>query len=217
MPLTKHLFKKTAAKTIGCRYLFFLPAAYNADRKRWPLILFLHGSGERGNKVDLVKRNGLPKIVEQQPDFPFIVVAPQLPAMEWWSPEILGALLHEVQRKYRVDANRIYVTGLSMGGYGTWQLAVAYPSRFAAIAPICAGGANFHRAPEIAHVPIWVFHGERDRIVPISESREWVRRLRQAGGRPKFTIYPRAAHDSWTQAYDDPRLYRWFLRHRRAV
>ena len=217
MPLTKHLFRKTAAKTIGCRYLAFLPAGYEAGRKRWPLILFLHGSRERGSNVELVKRHGLPKIVEQQPDFPFIVIAPQLPAREWWSPEILGGLLDEVQRKYRVDATRIYVTGLSMGGYGTWQLAVAYPHRFAAIAPICAGGANFHRAPEIAHVPAWVFHGARDKVVAISESREWVRRLRQAGGRPKFTIYPRAEHDSWTQAYDDPRLYRWFLQHRRAV
>jgi predicted peptidase len=217
VPLTKHLFRKTAAKTIGCRYLAFLPAGYEAGRKCWPLILFLHGSRERGSNVELVKRHGLPKIVEQQPDFPFIVIAPQLPAREWWSPEILGGLLDEVQRKYRVDATRIYVTGLSMGGYGTWQLAVAHPHRFAAIAPICAGGANFHRAPEIAHVPAWVFHGARDKVVAISESREWVRRLRQAGGRPKFTIYPRAEHDSWTQAYDDPRLYRWFLQHRRAT
>ncbi len=167
-----------------------------------------------GNDLELVKRNGLPKVVEHDPNFPFIFIAPQLPANEWWSPEILGALLDEVEREYRVDRARIYVTGLSMGGYGTWQTAVAFPRRFAAIAPICAGGANFHRAPEIAHLPAWVFHGARDKVVDISESREWVRRLRRGGGKPKFTIFRNAGHDSWTQAYDDRRLYRWFLRHR---
>src|SRR4030066_1336392 len=133
------IFEKVITKTLNCQYLLFLPEGYENKQQRWPMILFLHGAGERGNDLNLVKKHGLPKIIEQQKDFPFIVVSPQCPQGQWWTEkvEVLINLLDEIVNRYNVDTERIYLTGLSMGGYGTWTLAAAYPERFAAIAPIC--------------------------------------------------------------------------------
>lgn len=211
----KKLLRRNIVRKVRCQYLVFLPKDYDQSKKKWPLILFLHGSGERGADLNKVKRHGVAKVVEQSPDFPFIVVSPQCPEGVWWSTEMLAVLLDEIEKNYRVDKKRIYVTGLSMGGFGTWQLAIENPDRFAAIAPICGGG-NSHLVPKIKHLPVWVFHGAKDEIVPIEESREMVRALRKAGGRPKFTIYPRAKHDSWTEAYENKQLYQWFLKHQRG-
>jgi predicted peptidase len=202
-------------KTIRCGYLVFLPAGYNRSKKKWPLILFLHGSGERGDDLKLVKKHGLPKIVEQDPHLPFVVVSPQCPKDQWWSMEVLAALLDSMERKYRIDKKRVYVTGLSLGGYATWQLAIEYPKRFAAIAPIC-GGSNTHLAGKIKHLPIWVFHGAKDKVVPIDESRKMVSALRKWGADVRLTVYPKAGHDSWTRTYENKRLYDWFLSHRQG-
>ena len=210
MRQVKKSFAQKIIKPVSCDYLLFLPSGYDRSKKRWPLILFLHGSGERGTDLDLLKKHGLPKIVATRPDFPFIVVSPQCPSEGWWTSDALIALLDNVEKKYRIDPRRVYVTGLSMGGFGTWQLAIDYPHRFAAIAPICGRG-NPLRAHRISHLPIWVFHGAKDRIVPLDNSREMVHQLRKLGAKPKFTIYPKAAHDSWTRTYENPRLYEWFL------
>lgn len=215
MTQTKKSLARKIGKTARCNYLLFLPRQYAGGKSRWPLILFLHGSGERGKDVTRVKRHGVAKIVEEQPDFPFIVVSPQCPEGVWWSTEVLTALLDDVEKAYRVDKKRIYVTGLSMGGFGTWQLALENPHRFAAIAPICGGSLPW-LAPSIKHLPTWIFHGARDRVVPISESRRMAQALRKCGGKPKFTVYPRAQHDSWTQAYENPRLYAWLLKQRKS-
>lgn len=215
MSQTKRSLRKTISRRISCRYLLHLPPGYAAARNRWPLILFLHGAGERGTDLEFVKRHGVAKLVEAQPDFPFIVVSPQCPADGWWSSELLAALLDEVERKYRVDKKRIYLTGLSMGGFGTWDLAMAQPHRFAALVPICGRG-NPLRVHRIKHLPIWVFHGAKDRVVPLANSVDLVRALRKCGAKPKFTIYPDAAHDSWTRTYENPRLYRWLLETSRA-
>ena len=215
MNQTKRSLRRSIVKSVRCNYLVFLPDSYKQTKQDWPLILFLHGSGERGEDLDLVKKHGLAKIVEQEPAFPFIVVSPQCPMNEWWSMDALATLLDEVENKYRVDKSRIYVTGLSMGGYATWQLALEHPNRFAAIAPIC-GGAEPLLAHKLKHLPIWAFHGAKDEIVPISRSSEMVRALRKLGNRVKFTIYPRAKHDSWTETYENKRLYRWFLTHCRS-
>ena len=206
--------RQKITKDIRCDYLLHLPESYNKTRKRWPLILFLHGSGERGKNLDLVKTHGVAKIVEQEPDFPFIVVSPQCPEGRWWSMETLTTLLDSIEQKYRVDKKRIYVTGLSMGGYATWQLAIENPGRFAAISPVC-GGSNPHLAEKIKHLPIWVFHGAKDDCVPIAESREMVSALRKLRAKVRFTVYPKAGHDSWTQTYANKRLYEWLLTHRR--
>lgn len=215
MSQIKRSLRKTISWRAKCGYLLHLPPGYATGRKRWPLILFLHGAGERGTDLNLVKKHGVAKIVEAQPDFPFIVVSPQCPTDGWWSSELLAAILDEVEREYRVDNKRIYLTGLSMGGYGTWDLAMAQPHRFAALVPICGRG-NPLRVHRIKHLPIWVFHGAKDKVVPLTNSVDLVRALRKCGAKPKFTIYPDAAHDSWTRTYSDPRLYKWLLKFSRA-
>ena len=203
------------------RYLRFRPRGYGDDpQRRWPLVLFLHGAGERGSALNAIKRHGIPRVVEEGPPerFPFLAVSPQCPRGSWWTDELpaLDELLRHTQATERVDPDRVLVTGMSMGGYGTWALAITHPERFAAIAPVCGGGSA-PGAPRIAHLPIWAFHGGRDDVVPLSASEAMVEALRRAGGAPRFTVYPELAHDSWTRAYGDPELYTWLLAQRRAV
>lgn len=214
--------EKQIMKAVRLNYLLYLPPGYGAGaHEEWPMILFLHGVGERGNDLNLIKRHGIPKVVEERHDLPFITVSPQCPMDSWWSAEVdaVDALIDEVVATYAVDPDRIYLTGLSMGGYGTWHLATAYPDRFAAVVPICAGGFRFLGFPEKARVlkdvPVWVFHGAKDARVPVEESVKVVEALKAAGGNVRLTVYPDATHDSWTQTYDKPELYEWFLQHRR--
>lgn len=208
-------FKETVTKTIGCKYLLFLPEGYGKKDKKWPLILFLHGAGERGSNLNLVKKHGPPKIVQDKKDFGFIVVSPQCPKDEWWPDKVetLTHLLDDIIAKYDVDESRVYLTGLSMGGYGTWSLGCAHPERFAAIVPICGGGRRFF-APRLKNTPVWAFHGAKDRVVPPSESEQMVKAVNGSGGSAKLTVYPDAYHDSWTKTYDNPELYEWLLKHR---
>jgi predicted peptidase len=179
------------------------------------LLLFLHGAGERGQDLQRVKRHGVANIVEEQPDFPFVVVAPQCPSREAWAPEPLLALLDAIAQHYDIDPERCYVTGLSMGGFGTWAVALAAPHCFAAMAPICGGG-DPARVGAIRHLPVWAFHGVRDPIVPLQRSVEMVEALRQCGGNVRCTVYPEAGHDAWTAIYATPELYTWFLAHTRG-
>lgn len=195
-------------------YLLYLPRDYDKE-KSWPLMLFLHGAGERGDDLELVKKHGPPKLIAAGKDFPFIVVSPQCPKGRWWEPMELVALLDEISGKYKVDPDRIYVTGLSMGGFGSWRLAAYAPERLAAIAPICGGGETYW-TKEFAHLPVWAFHGAKDAGVPLERSQAMVDALKKSGGEPKFTIYPDAGHDSWTAAYDDPELYKWLLAQNRG-
>ncbi len=210
-------FEKEITKTLSCNYLLFLPEDYGKKRQRWPLIMFLHGAGERGSDLNKVKVHGPPKIVENRKDFPFIVVSPQCPEDDWWTGkvEVLINLLDDIIARYDVDTERIYLTGLSMGGFGTWSLASEYPERFAAIAPICGGG-NRIMALRLRDMPVWVFHGAKDKVVPLEESEEMVNAIRSRGGNVKLTVYPDAGHDSWTETYNNQQLYDWFLEHRRS-
>ena len=209
----KHFEKEITIK-VKFDYLLFLPPGYEKDGKKWPLILFLHGSGERGEDVSKVKIHGPPKVVESKPDFPFIVVSPQA-RRRGWDPDVLRALLDEVLADYRVDPDRVYLTGLSMGGSGTWALAVEYPEYFAAIVPICGRG-DPKEAERLKHLPIWVFHGAKDEAVPLSRSEEMVKALEEEGADVKFTVYPEAEHDSWSETYNSPELYQWLLSHKRG-
>ena len=203
--------------TVSQRYLLFLPPDYGKEKdKKWPLMLFLHGSGERGTDISVVKKHGPPKVVEQRKDFGFIVVSPQCePTAPGWDALTLKTLLDEVQEKYAVDADRVYLTGLSMGGFGTWETAARNPERFAAIAPICGGG-DARRVRTLKDTPTWVFHGDKDPVVPVQRSIEMVDALKQTGNDVKFTRYPGADHDSWTVTYNNPELYEWFLKHKRG-
>lgn len=212
-------YTKKITKTIKLPYLLYLPENYVANEtQEWPLILFLHGAGERGDSLERVKRHGPPKIVAQQTDFPFILISPQCPKNNWWAEtymlEALEGLLSDVAEKYRINPDRVYLTGLSMGGFGTWHLAARYPDKFAAMAPICGGG-NVYEAGAMKNIPAWVFHGARDPVVQLEQSKEMVEALEKAGGNVKFTIYPEAGHDSWTETYNNPALYDWFLSHKR--
>lgn len=212
-------FKQKISKTVGAEYLLYLPDDYAASEEKWPLILFLHGAGERGNNLNKVAVHGPPKLVNDGKSFPFVIVSPQCPKDEWWSSgkqiDTLNALLDHIVAKYRIDEDRIYVTGLSMGGFGTWRLACEYPDRFAAIAPICGRGEPF-ATRVIPHLPVWVFHGAKDEVVPLSASQDMVDYLKKVGGNVAFTIYPEAGHDSWTKTFNNPALYEWFLKNKRV-
>lgn len=218
-------FELRAVKTIRADYLLFLPKGYDAKAtKRWPMILFLHGAGERGTNIWKVAIHGPPKIVKDKPDFPFIVVSPQCPDGEHWSNEVLLGLLEEVTAKYSVDKGRIYLTGLSMGGYGTWTLGAAHPELFGAIAPICGGGETITvllsgrtKKQALHSLGVWAFHGGKDSVVPLAESERMVEAMKKAGCQDvKLTVYPEANHDSWTETYNNPELYDWFLKHERT-
>ena len=196
-------------------YLLYLPKQYD-KQESWPLLLFLHGGGERGDNLELVKVHGPPKLISEGKDFPFIVVSPQCRKDQWWEPIELISLLDDIGRKYKVDEDRIYVTGLSLGGYGTWRLAAYAPHRLAAIVPICGGGESFWAKP-FAHLPVWAFHGAKDAGVPLERSQAMVDALKKSGGMPKFTVYPDAEHDSWTETYNNPKLYEWLLEQKRIT
>jgi predicted peptidase len=210
-------FEAQITKKVRLNYLLYLPPEYEKKpNERWPLIMFLHGLGERGDDLSLIKKHGIPKILDTQNDFPFIAISPQCPVDSWWPLEsdALRALLDHIIADYRVDVDRVYLTGLSMGGYGTWTLAIAHPALFAAIAPICGGGVS-PQVGVLKDVPAWVFHGALDDIVPVAAAHRMVDALRAAGGNVRMTVYPDVGHDSWTMTYDNPELYQWLLEQRR--
>ena len=219
-----HLERK---QVLAADYLLFLPAGYGVDTtKRWPLIFFLHGAGERGSDVWKVATHGPPKIDTTTDNFPFIVVSPQCPDGKMWSDDLLLALLDDIESQYAVDTHREYLTGLSMGGFGTWNLGLSHPERFAAIAPICGGGEtilltlarDFDHAQlaPIKSLGVWAFHGGKDPTVSPDESEHMVNMLKKIGCQDvKLTVYPEALHDSWTQTYANPELFAWFLKHSR--
>lgn len=223
MQTAKHFqFKQT--KEISLDYLLYLPKGYEAGpAKRWPLILFLHGAGERGTNVWKVATHGPPKNATNSAGFPFIVVSPQCPERRTWSKDALVPLLDEIIAKYAVDTNRVYLTGLSMGGFGTWDLGTAYPERFAAIVPICGGGQTIsvllssrEKAQALKSLGVWAFHGAKDPVVRLEESQRMVDAMKKAGVEDvQFTVYPEAQHDSWTETYKNPELYKWLLKHER--
>jgi predicted peptidase len=213
----------TIQETVSMRYLLFLPEGYDpAGEKKWPLMIFLHGAGERGDSLERVTRHGPPKRVQTHRNFPFVLVSPQCPEGERWEVRHLEALLESVLKEQAVDPKRVYLTGLSMGGYGTWAWASAHPERFAAIAPICGGGEPIRvwlsggaRREALARLPVWAFHGAKDSVVPLAESERMVDAFKRVGNQTaRLTVYPEADHDSWTVTYDNPELYDWFLRHR---
>lgn len=244
-PQSVQRFERTITKQVGYEYLLSLPQGYDpAGGKKWPLMLFLHGAGERGSDIWLVAKHGPPKLLrgetpaaaDETPEARarreaatkalaenFIVVSPQCPAGVWWEDDAIGALLDEIAAKHKVDGSRVYLTGLSMGGYGTWSYAMKNPGRFAAIVPICGGGETGivrrmarQRKAELTSLAVWVFHGAKDPTVLLEESEQMVAALKKAGTTElQFTVYPEAKHDSWTETYANPELYAWLLKQER--
>jgi predicted peptidase len=242
---TVQSFERTITRTLSYRYLLHLPTGYDpAGARVWPLLVFLHGSGERGTDPWLVAKHGPPKLLRADSPAPanetpaaaarraeatrqlatqFIVVSPQCPPDAWWDDDAVLALVDAVTAQHKVDVRRTYLTGLSLGGFGTWSAGIKHPGRFAALAPICGGGevatvrrvAHAHPA-ELRSLGVWVFHGAKDPAVPLAESERMVDALKQAAVTDlQFTVYPEAKHDSWTESYANPELYAWLLRHQR--
>jgi predicted peptidase len=221
----------------GYDYLISLPEDCSAtDDHRSPLLLFLHGSGQRGSDVWQVTQQGIPRLLMEPAELTpsehpavtelaktFIVISPQCPAYEVWDDSMLLSLIDDVVSEHRVDEGRVYLTGLSMGGFGAWSLGIRNPHRFAAIVPICGGGrvadvlsAAHLRRSALEGLGVWAFHGAKDGIVPLAESERMVEALKAAGGRDvRLTIYPEADHDAWTPTYSNLELYAWLLRHER--
>lgn len=197
----------------GYAYQLHLPQGYSPIGTRWPLMIFLHGSGERGSDIERVKVHGPPKVADRDPNFPFVLVSPLLPAEQDWDGAKLNALLAASLKSLRVDPTRVYLTGLSRGGHATWRWAAAEPWRFAAIAPV-AGRGDPATACTLARLPVWAFHGDRDDVVIPEGSFVMARAIRACGGQPRLTIYPDLGHNSWDPAYDEPALYLWLLSHR---
>jgi predicted peptidase len=210
--------------TSQAKYLVYLPPGYQSTGlQRWPLILFLHGIGECGTDVWRTATYGPLQYAEKHHDFAFIVVSPQCPIGNKWSNEAVLSVLDDVVSKYAVDTNRIYLTGLSQGGFGVWSLATTYPQRFTAVAPISGGGDvlgfivakwNRDRTAPLKNLPVWAFHGAKDPVVSVSEDIRMVDALKKFGDSDvKLTIYPEGQHNVWDETYANPELYQWFLGH----
>ncbi|WP_197442352.1 carboxylesterase family protein [Lignipirellula cremea] len=203
--------KKNPQAKLG--YLLYLPD--NFDKQEAPVLLFLHGSGERGiDNLAAVKKHGPPRIVENK-SLPFLLVSPQCPTDQRWDAAVLSELLDEIVDRYHADKNRIYLTGLSMGGSGTWSLAASEPDKFAAIAPLC-GRTELTNAKKVAGLPAWVFCGAKDRQETVQNAKDMAAAITDAGGQAKLTIYPDLPQDCWTVTYDNPEFYTWLLSHQKS-
>lgn len=217
-PSDRFLPKSIKVGAVVRKYAVFIPPAYDGVQE-WPLIIFLNGAGECGTDGNLQTTVGLgPAIKRRMGDWPFIALFPQKPNVaDGWDryDDMVMAQLEQTKLEYRVDAARIYLTGLSQGGYGTWAIAAKHPDMFAAIAPICGWG-DVGWAPALKDIPIWCFHGDADPTVPVKASIQMVDAVKAAGGSPKLTIYKGMGHNVWDRAYQQENLAAWFLEHRRG-
>jgi predicted peptidase len=214
MALTPGQHPQPAVNADGYAYQLFIPLAAAQSRDQlWPLMIFLHGSGERGDDISRVKVHGPPKIADRNPDFPFILISPLLPAEQDWDITKLSPILDRALAALPVDRSRVYLTGLSRGGHASWRWAAAEPWKFAAVATV-AGRGDPSTACALKGKPVWAFHGDRDDVVIPEGSFAMVRAIRACGGNPRLTIYPDLGHNAWDPAYDDPALYLWLLSQR---
>ncbi|MDZ4288307.1 MAG: prolyl oligopeptidase family serine peptidase [Prosthecobacter sp.] len=216
---TPQAFSGEVTLKVGYRYLLSLPDGYEkAADKTWPLIVFLHGAGERGDDLELLKKHGPPKLLAAGKKFGAIIASLQCEPKQIWNPHGVKAVTDHLAATLRVDRDRIYLTGLSLGGFGTWETAMEYPQTYAAIAPICGGaGVRWTMAERIKHLPAWIFHGDADKAVPVENSNKIHDALKKVGAPVKLTIYPGVAHDSWTTTYDNPEFWEWLLAQKRAA
>ena len=212
---TKHKWEND--RYFNFNYVKYLPKDYD-ENKKYPLVFFLHGAGERGNDLDVACRHGFMKHVrERGKEYPFIIIGPQCPAGKYWGcyTESLLAFLDYICESLPIDMDRVYLTGLSMGGTGTWMLAMADAERFAAIAPICGSGIYWF-GESLTEVPIMVYHGDCDDVVPIENSMEMIKSVNRRGGNAEIKVLKGVYHNAWDFAYDGDELYTWLLSHKRA-
>ena len=194
----------------GLDYLIRYPNDYQKGGK-YPVILFLHGAGSRGNNMEQIRENPFLTITDRYTRFPFLTVAPQCSSDTWFDLfESLKDLVSEIVKRTDTDEKRIYLMGASMGGYAAWQLAMSMPDFFAAIVPICGGGMYWNAA-RLVNVPVWAFHGKRDPVVFVEESEKMVTAVNRCGGNARLTVYPEKEHDSWTDTYQNWEVFEWML------
>lgn len=210
-------FTRTVRVEAQGRLLLYLPADFRPHGStRYPLLIFLHGSGESGSDLDKVKVHGPPKFLDSRPDFPFIVASPQARnSSERFEPAVLDGMFEELLAQLPIDPDRVYLTGLSMGGIWTYGWASKHPERFAAIAPV-AGLWDPADACRLKDVPVWAFHGAKDDVVSPAADQAMIDAINACGGHARLTMYKEAGHDSWTETYANPELYRWLLKQRRS-
>lgn len=222
------------SKTDSLPYRLLKPPGVS-EQKKYPLIIFFHGAGERGRDNEAQLKHVMPLFLEpkNRDQFPCFVVAPQCPEKLWWAEyngrgtdlkqrdqparpmKLFMELFDRLVSELPVDTTRIYVIGLSMGGYGTWDLISRFPNRFAAAVPICGAG-DTRSAPRIRHIPIWAFHGALDKVVVPAQSRVMIKALQQSGGLPGYTEYPDVEHNSWDFAVKEPFLLKWLFAQQRV-
>jgi predicted peptidase len=212
MSITANRWRTTLEVPVDLPYLLSLPDGVEG-RRDWPLVLFLHGSAERGSDAELLRRAGLPKALAEGLKLPAVVLAPQCPAGEVWAQQhrALSALLDALLLTLPVDPARVTLTGLSLGGAGVVHYAASEPTRFRALAPICGPWTWYYMTPAIAPLPIWIFHGEADELVPVEDSKRLAQVTRALGGAPKLTLYPEVGHHAWEYAYADPAFTQWLV------
>lgn len=200
-------------------YLLYLPEDYAEQTRNYPLVIYLHGGSQKGNDLNKLKTYGLPYLVDQGNNFDFIIVSPQCPDNKYWSSEDwFEPLYTKLLAEYRIDINKVYLTGISMGGYGTFIVAMDYPDKFAAILPLC-GGCNDSDTTRICHlkdIPIWTFHGTADDAIPISETERIVNTLNECGGQIKFTKLEGEGHGIQYLYEEYPEMYKWMLQQSRS-
>ena len=206
----------TVSETL--RYYLYYPEDYNQDEDaQFPLLLFLHGGGESGQDIEALKSNGPPKLLAEGKQFPFLILAPQHPyPKKWWNIRAVMELLDTVRKENRVDPNRIYLTGLSRGGSAAWELVVQYPDTFAAMMVVCGMTPVPYAHWINKNMPIWVFHGAQDQVIPIEHSEQMVARLKDMGYPVRYTRYEDVAHNAWERAYTSEEVYSWLMKHRKG-
>jgi predicted peptidase len=196
-------------RTQKINYLLYTPTGNQAP---YPLVVFLHGGGEGGDDIELVKKHGLPKLIAQGRDFPFYVFAPQNPHINGlWDDRMVNELVDELVRTLPIDTTRIYLAGLSRGGYGVWQLAINNPHKYAAMISICAANIPVNYIKNVSSLPVWFFHGEKDVVIPVQQTIEAYEIMKALKPETRLTIYPEANHDSWTQTFENDEVYHWLL------
>jgi predicted peptidase len=209
------LHSQVIEKQVQTRFLLFIPKGYDETSQPWPLLIFIHGAGASGDNPDELRKAGLPFYLDKKPDFPFVVISPLIPHDPLYGLDALEALVEDATRQLRIDKNRIYLTGWSMGGSATWGWALARPHRFAAIAPLSASWDVTEDACALKDLPVWAFHGEHDDATPLESDQDMVASINKCGGDAKLTILPARGHDIWKDVYGDNTLFDWLLQHHR--
>lgn len=207
---TTHQWKND--RYFNFKYVKYLPQTEN-ENKKFPLLLYLHGSGQRGDVPEAVTKHGFMKFVrEENKEYPFVIISPQCPEGKYWGcyTESLIAFLDYICESEPIDVSKIYLTGNSMGGTGTWMLAMAAPEKFAAIAPVCASGICWN-AEAVKDIPIYMYHGDCDEVIPICESETMLKRINELGGNATLKVCRGIRHNAWDLAYSGEELVRWFL------